>query len=298
MASQESDYLRALYQNWTDRMTANPEMDLDGLRALFDEWGKPTMEPEAVSYKSDCIAGVDAVWALPLDADRSKVLIYTHGGGFAVGSSASHRKLAGHMAKALGVTALVLDYRLAPENPFPAQIDDVVAVYKALLATNFKAENITTIGDSAGGNLAVAAVLKFQQLGLPLPASVIAFSPFIDMQVNGATLETNEASDALVKQPLLEAMAGMFLADHAPTDPLANPLYADFSGYPALYINAGSVETLLDDAQRLHALAIEAGVNSTLSIVDGMQHVFPFLAGRAPEADTEIQKIAAWYKAL
>lgn len=298
MPSQESDYLRALYQNWTDRMTANPEMDLEGLRALFDEWAKPTMEPEAVSYKSDCIAGVDAVWALPLDADRSKVLIYTHGGGFAVGSSASHRKLAGHMAKALGATALVLDYRLAPENPFPAQLDDMVAVYKALLANGFNAEDITTIGDSAGGNLAVASVLKFRQLGLPLPASVIAFSPFIDMQVSGATLDTNEATDALVKRPLLEAMAGMFLAEQAPTDPLANPLYADFSGYPALYINAGSVETLLNDAQRLHALAIEAGVNATLSVVDGMQHVFPFLAGRAPEADTEIQKIAAWYKAL
>lgn len=298
MVSQESDYLRALYQNWADRMTANPEMDIEGLRALFDEWAKPTMEPEGVSYKSDCVAGVDAVWALPLDADRSKILIYTHGGGFVVGSSASHRKLAGHMAKALGATALVLDYRLAPENPFPAQIDDVVAVYKALLADGFNAEDITTIGDSAGGNLAVASVLKFQQLGLPLPASVIAFSPFIDMQVSGATLDSNDASDALVKRPLLEAMAGMFLAGQSATDPLANPLHADFSGYPALYINAGSVETLLDDAQRLHTLATQAGVNSTLSVVNGMQHVFPFLAGRAPEADAEIQKIAAWYKAL
>jgi len=298
MVSQESDYLRALYQNWADRMAANPEMDIEAFRALFDEWAKPTMEPEGVSYKSDCVAGVDAVWALPIDADRSKILIYTHGGGFSVGSSASHRKLAGHMAKALGATALVLDYRLAPENPFPAQIDDVVAVYKALLAGGFNAEDITTIGDSAGGNLAVASVLKFQQLGLPLPASVIAFSPFIDMQLSGATLVSNDASDALVKRPLLEAMAGMFLAGQAATEPLVNPLYADFSGYPALYINAGSVETLLDDAQRLHALATEAGVNSTLSVVNGMQHVFPFLAGRAPEADAEIQKIAAWYKAL
>ena len=298
MVSQESDYLRALYQNWSDRMAANPEMDIEAFRALFDEWAKPTMEPEGVSYKSDCVAGVDAVWALPIDADRSKILIYTHGGGFSVGSSASHRKLAGHMAKALGATALVLDYRLAPENPFPAQIDDVVGVYKALLAGGFNAEDITTIGDSAGGNLAVASVLKFQQLGLPLPASVIAFSPFIDMQLGGTTLVSNDASDALVKRPLLEGMAGMFLAGQAATEPLANPLYADFSGYPALYINAGSVETLLDDAQRLHALATEAGVNSTLSVVNGMQHVFPFLAGRAPEADAEIQKIAAWYKAL
>lgn len=299
MASKESDYLRALYQNWSDRMGANPEMSLDDLRAMFDEWEKPTLEAEGVSYKSDSIAGVDLIWAYPSECDCSKVLLYTHGGGFAVGSSASHRKLAGHMAKALGATAVVLDYRLAPENPYPAQIEDSVAVYKTLLDNGFKAKNITTIGDSAGGNLAIASVLKYRELGLPLPASVIAFSPWLDMELTGETLTTNEVSDALVKKPVLEAMAGMFLGESGEAnDPLANPLHADFSNFPPLYINAGQVETLLDDSVRLHAKVTQAGVNSTLSVVDGMQHVFPFLAGRAPEADEEIQKIAAWYAAL
>jgi len=299
MPSKESDYLRELYQNWTDRMTASPEMGLDDMRALFDEWAKATFEPEGVAYKNDKIAGVDAIWALPLESDQSKVLIFTHGGGFAVGSAASHRKLAGHVAKALGVTSLVLDYRLAPEQPFPTQIEDSVAVYKELLDRGIKPENITTIGDSAGGNLAVSSVLKFRELGLPLPGSVIAFSPWIDMELNGETLDSNEATDALVVRPILEAMVGMFLGDSGKADdPLANPLHADFSGFPPIYINAGSVETLLDDAKRLHARVTDAGVNSTLSIVDGMQHVFPFMAGRATEADNEIEKISRWYAAL
>ena len=299
MASTESDYLRQLYQNWTDRMVASPAMGLEDMRALFDEWSKPTSEPEGVSYKSEALAGVDVIWALPQESDQAKVLVFTHGGGFAVGSADSHRKLAGHVAKALGVTAVVLNYGLAPENPFPAQIEDATAVYKELLARGIKASNITTIGDSAGGNLAIASVLNIRQLGLPLPGSVIAFSPWLDMQLTGETLMSNEETDALVKQPVLEAMVGMFLGEKGQADdPLANPLHADFSNFPALYINAGSVESLLADAQRLHARATDAGVNSTLSIAEGMQHVFPMMAGRAVEADQEIKKIAAWYAAL
>lgn len=299
MASTKSDFLRALYQDWSDRMAANPDMTIPDLRALFDEWEKPTIEPEDVTYKADTVGGVDGIWAYPVGCDKSKVLIYTHGGGFSVGSSSSHRKLGGHVAKALGISVLVLDYRLAPENVYPAQLDDAVSVYKALLGSGIKAANIGTIGDSAGGNLAVASVLKFRDLGLELPGCVIAFSPWLDMELTGGTLESNAATDALVSAPLLEAMRGMFLGeDGSPTDPLANPMKADFAGYPALYINAGGAETLLDDAKRLNELATAAGVNSTLSIVDGMQHVFPFLAGRAPEADGEIAKIAAWYKAL
>jgi len=299
MPSTESDFLRDLYQSWTDRMVANPNMTLDDMRDVFDEWEKPTKEPEGVTYKSDNVGGVDVIWALPIDADTNKVLIYTHGGGFVVGSSSSHRKLAGHMAKALGAISVVLDYRLAPEEPFPAQIDDAVSVYKAVLASGINSKNITTIGDSAGGNLAISSVLKFRELTLPLPGSVIAFSPWLDMELTGSTLDSNEATDALVKRPVLEAMSGMFLGENgAANDSLANPLHADFSNYPPLYMNAGSDETLLDDSRRLHAMATEAGVNSTLSVVDGMQHVFPFLAGRAKEADQEIQKIADWYNGL
>ena len=120
------------------------------------------------------------------------------------------------------------------------------------------------------------------------------------MELTGSTLESNAATDALITVPLLEGMIGMFMGDDSTKirDPLANPLHADFNGYPPLYINAGGAECLLDDARRLYDRATEAGVQATLSVVDGMQHVFPFLAGRAPEADEEISRIAAWYRAL
>ncbi|KOO52636.1 esterase [Viridibacillus arvi] len=300
IVSKEADYLRALYQDWSDRMEANPNMTVVDLRSLFDEWEKPTLEPEDVTYKTDIVGGVDVIWAYPIGCDKSKVLIYTHGGGFAVGSSTSHRKLAGHMAKALGVSSVVLDYHRSPENPFPAQLEDAAAVYKALLASGIKAKNIGTIGDSAGGNLAVSSVLKFRDLGLELPGFVIAFSPWLDMELTGGTLESNAATDALISVPLLEGMIAMFIGDDNTKvrDPLANPLLADFNDYPPLYIAAGGAEMLLDDARRLHARATEAGIQATLSVVDGMQHVFPFLAGRAPEADEEIRRVAAWFQAL
>jgi epsilon-lactone hydrolase len=294
--SPEADHLRALYQDWADRMAADPQMSLPMMRSLFEEWHQPTCEPEGVTYKDETVAGVAALWAYPVGANTKKVLLFTHGGGFAVGSSASHRKLAGHMAKALGVTAIVIDYRRAPEHPFPAQLEDATAVYKELLRRGFAASDIATIGDSAGGNLAVSIVLKLRDDKLPLPGHVISLSPWLDMEHKGQTLVTNEATDPLVKKPILEAMSSMFLGEKGSAkNPLANPLYADYKGFPRLYINAGSVETLRDNAERLHERAKAAGVDSTLSVVEGMQHVFPFLAGRAVEADQEIQRIARWY---
>ncbi|MGJ7498051.1 alpha/beta hydrolase [Variovorax sp. RT4R15] len=295
--SRQSDILRALYQSWSDRMVANPGLTIADLRSLFDEWHQPTLEPEGVTYKSDVLVGVEAVWALPQGADTTKVILYFHGGGFAVGSSASHRKLAGHLAKHLGVTAVVIDYRRAPEHPFPAQLEDSTAVYKELLARGFKASDIVTSGDSAGGNLAIATVLKLRQDGVALPGAVIAFSPWLDMEHVGTTLQTNAATDVLVNMPILEAMSGMFLGEKGSrTDPLANPLKADYRGFPRLYVNAGDVETLLDNAQDLARIAKAAGVSVTLSVVGGMQHVFPFLAGRATEADDELRRIATWFK--
>lgn len=298
-ASPQSDFLRALYQSWSERMAANPALTIADLRSLFDEWHQPTLEPEGVTYKSDTLAGVEGIWALPQGADTKKVILYTHGGGFAVGSAASHRKLAGHLAKHLGVTAVVIDYRRAPEHPFPAQLEDSTAVYQELLARGFKAADIATAGDSAGGNLAIATVLKLRQDGVALPGAVIAFSPWLDMEHVGQTLQSNAATDALVSKAILEAMSGMFLGEKGPrTDPLANPLKADFKGFPRLYVTAGSAETLLDNATDLARIAKAAGVDVTLSVVDGMQHVYPFLAGRAPEADDEMRRIAKWFKRL
>lgn len=296
-SSPEADYLRALYQSWSDRMAANPDLTIADLRSMFDEWHQPTFEPEGVTYRSDVLAGVEATWALPTGADMSRVILYTHGGGFAVGSASSHRKFVGHLAKQLGVSAVAIDYRRAPEHPFPAQIEDSTAVYKELMNRGYKPQNITTSGDSAGGNLAISTVLKLREDGIDLPGSVIAFSPWLDMEHVGNTLETNKETDALVSKEILQAMSGMFLGETGlPTDPLANPLKADYQDFPRLYISAGAVETLLDNSLDLEEIAKASGVDVTLSVAAGMQHVFPILAGRAHEADAELSQIAKWFK--
>jgi epsilon-lactone hydrolase len=295
--SAESEALRDLYADWSNLIATTPGLTTRLFRSIFDEWHQATREPEDVTYREDTVGGVPGIWALPIGADRSKVLVYTHGGGFAVGSAASHRKLAGHVAKALGVTSFVLDYRRAPEHPHPAQVEDGVAVVTALYERGIAPQDVTTIGDSAGGNLAVAIPISLRDQGKPLPGSVIAFSPWLDMENKGETLETNKATDALVTAELLEGMIAGVLGDSVhPATPLANPLYADLTGLPRLYIDAGGAEALLHDSIRLADRAREAGVDVTLSVVDGMQHVFPFLAGRAREADEEIRAVAAWYR--
>ena len=288
--------LRDLYLDWSGLMTSH-ELDMRLFRSIFDEWHQPTVEPEDVTYKEEVVGGVPGIWAFPAGADRSKVLLFTHGGGFAVGSAASHRKLAAHVAKAAGVTAFVLDYRRAPEHPHPAQVEDGVAAFEGLRERGIRPEDITTIGDSAGGNLAIAIPLALKERGLPQPGHVIAFSPWLDMENSGATLVTNDDTDALITVPLLEGMiAGVLGESTSPSAPLANPLYADFTGFPPLYLNAGSVESLVDNATRVAERASAAGVDVTVNIAEGQQHVYPFLAGRDSEVDAELKAIGEWLR--
>ncbi len=291
------DALRALYADWSALMADNPEMSLRMFRSLFDEWHQPTVEPEGVTYREDTVGGVPGIWCLPAGADESQVLLFTHGGGFSVGSASSHRKLAAHVAKALGVVSFVLDYRRAPEHQHPAQIEDGVAVFDALVESGIKPADITTIGDSAGGNLAIAIPLALKEQGKSLPGQVIAFSPWVDMENKGETLVTNNETDALITPELLEGMIAGVLGTHVdPKTPLANPLYADFTGFPRLYLNAGSAEALVDNAHRVEERAQAAGVDVTLNVAEGQQHVFPFLAGRSEVADQELARIADWYR--
>lgn len=290
------DPLKELYADWSEILATTPDLTIRLFRSIFDEWHQPTTEPTDVTYAEETIGGVPGIWCRPIGADASRVLLYTHGGGFAVGSASSHRKLAAHVAKALGVNAFVLDYRLAPEHPHPAGLEDAVSAFLALSDSGVAPASITTIGDSAGGNLAIATALALKERGGPLPGAVIALSPWLDMENKGETLVTNDATDALISIPLLEGMiAGVLGGTTSPTAPLANPLYADYSGFPRLFITAGGDESLLDNATRLNDLAAAAGVDVTLSVVDGQQHVFPFNAGRTAAADDQIAAIAKWH---
>ena len=293
----DSSFLDELYANWQSRLIAHPDYGMDDIRDIFECWHKPTVEPEDVRYSSASIGGVPSILAHG-PKDEGDIVIYCHGGGFCVGSADSRRKLGGHLAKQMSATIVVIDYRLAPEHPFPAAIEDSVAAFRALRAQRSDTSRILVAGDSAGGNLAIATALKLRDLNEPLPAAIIAFSPWLDMEISGETIDTKASTDRLVNRGMLENMAATYLSGASPTDPLANPLKADLRGLPPIYLNAGLSEALLSDTTRFADAAKAAGVDVTLSLVEGMQHVFPVLAGRAQAATDELAAVALWYKSL
>lgn len=297
-APKPTDLLGEIYARWIVEMTRYPDMSIDLSRIIFDDWQRATAEPEHVTYANTSIGGVPGIVATPADHDENKILVLMHGGGFALGSAISHRKLAGHIATACRAPAFVVDFGLAPEHPYPEARDEGLAVYRALLDAGHAASDITLVGDSAGANLAISMTLRLIADGADLPGAVITMSPWLNMENDGATLESNDATDFLIAREGLQANIDRYLTGGAsPTDPYVNPLYADLTGFPPLYICAGAVESLLDDAVRLNALAQQGGVDVTLSVADNMQHVYPFLAGHHPQADAEIAAIGAWHRA-
>jgi epsilon-lactone hydrolase len=303
MPSKESGALFAFFSDLAARVAANPGMAPADLRTTFEELHSTASEPTDVSYDEVQCPGTvrPAIWCKPLSvtAQPPPVILYFHGGGFVTGSPSSHRKLVAHLAKASGCHALVLDYRLAPEHGFPSAVEDAVAAYKYLLHDlKIPASRIATAGDSAGGNLAVSSVLKMRDLGLELPAAIVGFSPWVDMEVKGKTLTTNAKTDALVSLAGMQMMAMGYLQGFSVQDPIANPLYADFKGMPPMYLTAGTHETLQDNAEMLAERAKGAGVKVELELSEGMQHVYQFMAGRAPEAVKTISEVGAWLSGL
>ncbi|MCW5251385.1 alpha/beta hydrolase [Streptomyces sp. SHP 1-2] len=292
-----TDPLGEIYAEWSVEFEAHPQMSLQLMRWVFEDWQRATTEPEEVGYATTSLGGVPGILVTPAGADPSRMMVVMHGGGFALGSASSHRKLAGHLARACGARAFVVDFRLAPEFPFPAQIEDGLAVHQALLDQGIRAEDICFVGDSAGGNLAIAMTLTLRRDGRPLPGRVLTMSPWLNMENTGATIETNNDTDFLITREGLAGNIDRYLSGGAdPRDPYVNPLYATYEGFPPLYVCAADTESLFEDSERLVALARSAGTDVTFSVGRGMQHVFPFQAGRLDRADEEIAAMAVWYR--
>jgi epsilon-lactone hydrolase len=273
-------------------MAINPEIDL----GAADRFHGLAKEPADVTYEEVTAAGLPAIWANPLGYDTERVLVYFHGGGFVSGSKDSYRKIAAHLARAAGVRTLIPDYRLAPANPFPAQLQDARSLYDWLLAQGYQPSKIAFAGDSAGANIATGAALALHRDSRPLPRALVAFSPWYDMEANGPTFDSNAAVDVAISRQLVRTFAPMFLGGQSPADPLANPLYADPAGLPPLLLTCGGDETLRDSVERFAAMARQAGVEVALHIADGMPHVYQLLAGRMPEADASITEAGKWLR--
>jgi epsilon-lactone hydrolase len=298
MPSKEWSDLRGMFvacapKTVADLMAANPGIDLRGIEGIY----RLAKEPSDVTYDEVTVAGLPAIWGTPAGCDIGRVLLYFHGGGFVSGSKETHRKVAAHLAKVAGCRALIPDYRLAPEHTFPAQLDDARAVYDSLLDQGYQPSKIAFAGDSAGANIATAAALALKQDNRPLPAAIVAFSPWYDMEANGKTFESNASADVAISRQLVQTFGPLFLGGHSPTDPLANPLYSDPAGLPPIYLTCGSHETLHDSVEQFAALSRRAGVDVELHVVEGMQHVYQLMAGRLPEADASIAAAGKWLRA-
>lgn len=273
-------------------MAVDPDIDLGGA----DRFHALAKEPTGVTYEEVTAAGLPAIWANPLGCDSGRALVYFHGGGFVSGSKDSYRKIAAHLAKAAGVRTLIPDYRLAPANPFPAQLEDARSLYDWLLAEGCPSSKIAFAGDSAGGNIATGAALALGRDGAALPAAIVAFSPWYDMEANGLTFDSNAGVDVAISRQLVHTFAPGYLGGRSPADPLANPLYADPAGLPPLLLTCGGDETLRDSVEQFAALAEQAGVEVVLRVADGMPHVYQLLAGRMPEADASIAEAGKWLR--
>ena len=237
------------------------------------------------------VAGIRAEWVEAPDAAADRVILYLHGGGYVMGSIGTHRAMVARIARASNARALLIDYRLAPEHPFPAAVDDAVAAYRWLVAQGCKSGRIVIAGDSAGGGLALATLLKLRDLGVTLPAAGVGISPWTDLQGTGESVKTKAAIDPMVTQENLAISAKSYYANHDPKDPLISQIHADFRGLPPLLLQVGESEILLDDATRVAARAKAAGVNVELEIWPEMIHVWHVFAKILPEGQQAIDKL-------
>ena len=292
MPSKQSEAVR---KHWEAARVATTQPEDE--RPDNESWGDLTAEPREVDYLETEAGGRPAMWVVPKRSSQDRVLLSIHGGGFVGGSIYTHRKMFGHLAKATGARALLVGYRLLPEGgAYPVPVDEVEAAYRWLLDQGTLARQVAFAGDSVGGWLAIAVQLRARAQGLPLPAAAMLMSPAVDMEVNGESYGTNQDKDPVFDREFVRGLIGGFLGGADPRDPLVNPLYADLTGLGPLYIQVGEDETLLDDARLLDEHARKAGVDVRLDVFPGMLHTFQMAAGRAPEADDAIRRMADWVR--
>jgi monoterpene epsilon-lactone hydrolase len=241
--------------------------------------------------------GVPAYWLDAPGADAGRVLLFLHGGGYELGSLRSDGELAARLGRAGGMRVLFAEYRLAPEHPFPAAVDDVLAVWRWLRAgQGVSAGSAALAGDSAGGGLAVALLVAARDAADALPAAAVLMSPTVDLTSSGASMTERVSQDPFSTPALLRQLAAGYLAGADPRTPLASPLFAALDGLPPLLIQVGTADLLLSDSERLATAAAKAGVDVTLEVGEGLPHVFPILLG-TPEAAEATERTGKFLRA-
>ena len=281
------------------KLAARPRSDDYRQRRLdIDARGLSYGLAAAVGVEPVNAGGVRAEWTTTPNDERDAALLYLHGGGFVIGSLDSHRHLVAEAGRACGIAGLALDYRLAPEHPFPAAVDDALAGYRFLLGRGIAPHRIALAGDSAGGGLVVSAMLAIRAAGLPQPGCGWCISPWLDMEAVGGTMTSRAAADPTVQRAGILDMAKMYLNGADPRSPLAAPIHADLAGLAPLLIQVGACETLLDDALRLAGVAGAADVRVDLQIWPEMIHVWHLFHPELKAGRKAIEAGSAFVRAM
>lgn len=280
---------------WTIRTTLRPALSpktpIKLQRFCSDAASAIVLGPRGYKTKKQTIAQVPTVHIQPKTTQSGLGILYLHGGGYVVGSSKSHTKLAAQIGHSAQAQVWLPEYRLAPEHPSPAAIEDVVAVYKALLAQGQDPKKLVIAGDSAGGGLSLSTAIAIRDAGLPLPAVLVLLSPWVDLSLSGSTMKTHAAQDAMLSEDWLAWCAKNYCGHKSTTDPTCSPLYADLTGLPPILIHVGTEEVLLDDAKRLAKQTEKYGIPTNLKVYDRVGHVFQFHAGILNESNDSIERI-------
>jgi monoterpene epsilon-lactone hydrolase len=294
MASKQSEAVRDHWRGMTEAAIANPDQTSKEVRERVEKyWPGLTAEPGGIDYLEIEVAGLPALWAVPKGSPEDRVILSVHGGGGVSGSIYTHRKLFGHLAKAVGARALLTEYRQAQ---YPLPLEDTTAAYRWLLDQGVDARHIAVVGDSLGGGVSVATMLRARELGLPTAAALMLISPWVDMTVSNNTFETNRETEAFFYKEVVGALASMYLGGTDPKDPLASPVYADLSSLPPTYIQVGGDETLLGESHQFDENARKAGVDVQVEVFPDQLHTFQMAAGYSPESDDAIRKLAEWVR--
>jgi acetyl esterase/lipase len=272
----------------------SPDMPFMERRAQAEKFAQAFVAPEGVAIAPGELGGVGVEWIVPAGATERPVLLHLHGGGYVLGNPAGSRPFTTAFALKSEARVASVDYRLAPEHPFPAAVEDAVKAYRALLAEGYRGADIAIGGESAGGGLALATLLALRHERVELPACAFAVSPWADMTCTAASFDGCAGRDPMLTRRALKEMADAYLAGTSAWHPFASPLYGDLAGLPPLLVHVGSDEVLLDDARAIHAAARLSGVHCTLGIYRGMIHVWHMFHPVLPEADRAIAEIAAF----
>ena len=281
------------------RAAPSADLPLAEMRANFERLGAAMPVGEGLEHEAVIAGGRPAEWTRRADSRPDAVILHLHGGGYVIGSPRTTRSITAGLARHIGLAVLAPDYRLAPEHPYPAAIEDTVAAYSWLVDQGIDPRRIVVSGDSAGGGLTMALLLVLRERSLPLPAGAIGISPLLDLTLSSPSIEANLATDPQVTRAFLELSVSHYLPPGVdPKSPLASPVFADLTGLPPLLLQAGGDEALLDDTVRFADAADAAGVDVTVERWEAMMHVWHMLAPRFPEAEAAFTGIAAWIRAL